>query len=54
MNETPETSPPSHPLRICERPEAEAVELAVMAAGVIGAGATLAFMLPGLDSFFSW
>ncbi len=30
------------------------MEFIVMAAGVIGAGATLAFMLPGLDAFFSW
>lgn len=26
----------------------------VMIAGVVGAGATLAFMMPKLDSFFSW
>lgn len=30
------------------------LEFIVMVAGVVGAGATLAFMLPGLDSFFSW
>lgn len=34
--------------------EGTEVEFVVMVAGVIGAGATLAFMLPGLDSFFSW
>ena len=31
-----------------------AMEFVVMIAGVLGAGATLAFMLPGFDSFFSW
>jgi len=34
--------------------EGAAVEFVVMIAGIVGAGATMVFMLPGLDSFFSW
>jgi hypothetical protein len=34
--------------------EIAVMEFVVMAAGIVGAGATLAFMMPGLDSFFSW
>lgn len=30
------------------------MEFVVMVAGLVGAGATLAVMMPGLDSFFSW
>jgi len=34
--------------------EDTAVEFVVMIAGVVGAGATLLFLMPGLDAFFSW
>ncbi|MBP1178102.1 hypothetical protein JOE48_000066 [Methylobacterium sp. PvR107] len=30
------------------------MEFVVMIAGVVGAGATLLFLMPGLDAFFSW
>lgn len=36
------------------RVEGFAVEFVVMAAGAVGAGVTLLFMMPGLDGFFSW
>jgi hypothetical protein len=34
--------------------EGAAVEFFVMAAGVVEAGVTLLFMMPGLDGFFTW
>ncbi len=43
----------------CDVQSAETVEecrvaVAVMMAGLVGAAATLACLLPGLDSFFEW
>lgn len=34
--------------------EGAVVEFFVMAAGVVGAGVTLLFMMPGLDGLLSW